>query len=208
MLRRAALRAMIALWLLPAAAALAQAPASGGELAGPALLDALRAGGYVIYFRHTATDFGRNDSEMSGYDDCARQRNLTDAGRADARAIGSAFADLGIPVGDVLASPFCRTIETAKLMFGRATPTQAVRGGPANADGGRYDALKRLLSQPVARGTNLVIASHGNPFRAISDAPYLAEGEAAVIEPRGERGFRVVARVAKDRWRALAARGA
>jgi phosphohistidine phosphatase SixA len=206
-LRRAALCALLA--LVSAVSGIAAfAQTADGELAGPALLAALRSGGYILYFRHASTDFGQSDEQMTGYEDCAKQRNLTDAGRAEARAIGEALRDLRIPIGDVLASPFCRTMETARLMFGRAQASAAVRGGPANAEGGRYDELKKILSQPVAPGANLVIASHGNPFRAVVGGPYLAEGEAAVIEPRGDGAFRVIARVTKDRWRALAARGA
>ena len=37
-----------------------------------------------------ATDFGENDSNMTDYADCRNQRNLTDDGRKDARAIGHA----------------------------------------------------------------------------------------------------------------------
>jgi hypothetical protein len=178
-------------------------PAAGG-LAGHELADALRRGGYVIYFRHTSTDFGQNDEGMTSFDDCTKQRNLTDQGRAEARAIGAAIAKLKIPVGDILASPFCRTLETARLIFGRATPTSAVRGGPATPEkADRYDALRALLSTPVKPGVNTVIASHGNPFRAVAGTPYLAEGEAAVIEPLGANGFRIVARITKDGWDAL-----
>jgi hypothetical protein len=103
-------------------------------LAGPALRDALLRGGYILYFRHTSTDFGQNDDAMTSFDDCTKQRNLTEQGRAEARAIGAAVARLRIPVGDVLASPYCRTLETGRLMFGRATATPAVRGGPAAAE--------------------------------------------------------------------------
>lgn len=172
-------------------------------LAGPALLSALRAGGYVLYFRHTATDFGQNDEKMTGFEDCANQRNLTDGGRADARAIGAAIRSLGIPIGDVLASPFCRTRETAELIFGRLTVDPAVRGGPASAEAGRYANLKLLLAKRVPPNVNVAIASHGNPFVAVAGRPYLAEGEAAVIEPRGDAGFRIVARIRKDEWPGL-----
>jgi phosphohistidine phosphatase SixA len=174
-------------------------------LAGPALLAALRHGGYVIYFRHASTDFGQNDDSMSGYEDCARQRNLTAAGRTEARAIGTAIRALGIPIGRVLASPFCRTRETAELIFGRATVSNAVRGGPAQADGDRYAELRTLLSTPVTGGVDLAIVSHGNPYRAVVGGPFLAEGEATVIEPRGNEGYRVVAQIRKDEWPALAA---
>ena len=172
-------------------------------LAGAPLLQALRKGGYVLYFRHTSTDFGQNDEKMTGYEDCARQRNLTAAGRAEARAIGAAIRNLDIPIGEVLASPFCRTRETGELIFGRAKATPAVRGGPAQTDDDRYADLKLLLATPVPGGVNLAITSHGNPYRAVVGGAYLAEGEAAVIEPRGKEGFRVVARIRKDEWAAL-----
>jgi phosphohistidine phosphatase SixA len=182
---------------------------AGATMASPALADApllaaLKGGGYILYFRHASTDFGQNDEQMTGYEDCARQRNLTDAGRAEARAIGNAIRALGIPIGEVLASPFCRTRETAELIFGRATPTPAVRGGPAQVDDGRYADLKFLLAKPVGEGVDLAIVSHGNPYRAVVGGPYLAEGEAAVIEPRGADGFRVIARIRGDEWSALA----
>jgi phosphohistidine phosphatase SixA len=173
-------------------------------LAGPALVQALKSGGLILYFRHASTDFGQSDDAMSGYEDCARQRNLTDRGREEARRIGAAITRLGIPIGDVVASPFCRTRETAQLIFGRATMATAVRGGPAvpeTAD--RYTELRKLLSTPPSRGTNLAIASHGNPFHALAHTTYLAEGEAAVIRPLGAQGFRIVARIPKDGWDAL-----
>jgi len=177
----------------------AKAPATSA----PSVLGALRGGGYIIYFRHVATDFGQNDDKMTGFEDCSTQRNLTDAGRAEARAIGAAIRSLGIPIGEVLASPFCRTRETAELMFGRATVSTAVRGGPASAEGGRYDDLRTLLTRPVPGNVNLAIASHGNPFVAITGPPYLAEGEAAVIQPLGDTRFRIVARIKKDEWTTL-----
>jgi Histidine phosphatase superfamily (branch 1) len=202
-------RRWLAALLLCALFAAAPAPAAYGPdatLSGPALLSALRAGGLILYFRHTSTDFGQNDDRMSGYEDCARQRNLTSRGRDEARAIGAAIARLRLPIGDVLVSPFCRTRETGQLIFGRSRIDAAVRGGPASDDGSdRYAALRRLLSTPPTAGTLLVIASHGNPFRAVTGTPYLAEGEAAVVQPLGERGFRVIARIPKDGWSALPA---
>jgi broad specificity phosphatase PhoE len=179
------------------------------QLRGDALLAALRGGGYILYFRHTATYGDQNDDRMTEFNDCATQRNLTEAGRAEARAIGTELRDLDIPIGSVLASPYCRTMETAKLLFGRATATPAVRGGPAQPDSPeRYAALRELLSKRVAPGNNLAIVSHGNPYRAVVGGAYLGEGEAAVIEPRGAEGFRVVARIPKDAWLEMGCAGA
>ena len=199
--------AVVRLLVLAAAcgAVVAAAADSPESLAGSALRAALQHGGYVLYFRHGATDFGQNDDRMTGYEDCAQQRNLTDRGRADARAIGAAIRRLHIPVTTVLASPFCRTRETAELVFGDATTDVRVRGGPAQTDDAqRYAPLKTLLSTPVAAGDNVAIVSHGNPFHALAGPPYLAEGEMAVIEPLGATsGFRIVAKVPPNGWDAL-----
>jgi phosphohistidine phosphatase SixA len=181
-------------------AALPVAAWSTEPLSATATVAQLRGGGYILYFRHAATDMSQNDARMTSFEDCPTQRNLTDRGRADARAIGEAIRALGVPIGKVRASPFCRTVETAELAFGRAERTSAVRGGPAQPnDPTRYAALRRLLGEAPAPGTNDVIVSHGNPFYALAGPPYLAEGEAAVVQPAGE-GFRVVARIRVDEW--------
>ena len=199
-------RCLLLVWaiglVVPTATA-AESPSA--TLSGPALLAALRAGGLILYFRHASTDFGQNDEQMTDYENCASQRNLTDRGRSEAKAIGDTIKRLAIPVGEVLASPFCRTMETARLIFGRATASTAVRGGPAQPESAeRYAALRKLLSTAPPAGVDLVIVSHGNPFVAVFGPPYLAEGEAAVIRPLAGGGFVVVGRIPKDGWAALA----
>lgn len=163
----------------------------------------LKQGGYVLYFRHAATDFSQNDTQSRGPRDCARQRNLTDAGRADARAIGTAITSIGASFVRVVASPMCRTMETANLVLGRAEAFEDVRGGPIAAPSPeRYEPLRRLMSTPLPAGQNLGIASHGNPFYALAGPPYLAEGELALIKPGGA-GFEVIARVRVGDWKAV-----
>jgi Histidine phosphatase superfamily (branch 1) len=169
-----------------------------------ALLKHLREGGYVLYMRHASTDFSQNDANMKGYEDCANQRNLTDKGRDEARAIGQHIKRLGIPIGAVLASPFCRTIETARLAFGSAQAMQEVRGGPSRPDDpSRYDPLRKLLGTLVPKGENLVISSHGNPFHAVAGPPYLAEGEIAVVRPQGDSRFAIVGKIRLEDWQLL-----
>ncbi|HET7528502.1 MAG TPA: histidine phosphatase family protein [Burkholderiaceae bacterium] len=182
----------------------ASAPARSSEpdprqhLQGAALLRALRAGGLVIYFRHTATDFSRNDQGMRDFDDCANQRPLSEQGRRDAQAIGRRIAELKLPLGEVRASPMCRTMEHATLMLGAPTPTLAMR----ELTSGEYSGLKQLLSTPVPRGTNRWLVGHGIPFRATAGPPQLAEGEAVVIRPTGD-GWVVLARLAAADWATL-----
>ena len=178
----------------------------------PSIVGKLREGGLVLYMRHTSTDFSQNDAAMTSYEDCAHQRNLTDKGRAEAREIGAQLKRLAIPVGQVLASPFCRTMETARLVFDRAQAMNEVRGGPAQPeDPPRYDELRKLLSTPVAKGENRVISSHGNPFHAVAGPPYLAEGEIAVVRPEvrpdGAMRFTVIARIRPQDWSGLRVSG-
>jgi phosphohistidine phosphatase SixA len=185
--------ACLALFALYSAPAWAQAD--------PALLAKLRQGGYVLFLRHTSTDFSQDDQRMTSFEDCANQRNLTDKGRDEARALGAQIKRLGIPIGTVYASPFCRTLETARLAFGQAERTAEARGGPANTnDPTRYDPLRKLLAARPAAGKNNVIASHGNPFYAVFGPPYLAEGEMAVVEPSA---VVVVGRIRLEDWQAL-----
>src|SRR3989442_368380 len=128
----------------------------------------------------------------------------SDKGRAEAREIGAQVKRLAIPIGDVLASPFCRTMETARLAFGKAQAMNEARGGPAQPqDPSRYDGLKKLLSTHVPKGRNVVISSHGNPFHAVAGPPYLAEGEIAVVEPKGDSAFAVVGRIRLQDWELL-----
>jgi hypothetical protein len=169
--------------------------------ADPGLADELRKGGYVLYIRHTSTDFSRNDAGMASFEDCANQRPLTDKGRDEARAIAGHIARLRIPIDRVYASPYCRTVETAQLAFGKAEKTQEARGGPMRSDDPkRYDALRKLLSTPPAAGKNNAISSHGNPFYALFGAPYLAEGEIAVVRPGDTT---VAGKIRLEDWAAL-----
>ncbi len=203
---------MLALWagalslaLLAPAAAFAQS-ATTPALGGAELLAALRAGGHVLYFRHADTDHSQNDQRMTGVEDCTTQRNLSERGREHARALGEAIHALGIPIGTVLASPLCRTVETAMLAFGAAQKASAVReGGPLPPGSpGRFPALRVLLSTPVAPGANTVVVGHAYPYHALVGGQYLSEGEADVLRPRGA-DFEVLARVGLAQWRALAA---
>jgi phosphohistidine phosphatase SixA len=174
------------------------APETSQALATDAVAGALRQGGYVVYFRHTATDFSKNDATMQSYEDCANQRLLSPQGRREARDIGRSINRLKLPVGEVFASPLCRTMDTARLMLGRVTPRADMR----ESEGADYPGLKQLLAAPVAAGSNRWLIGHGNPFRSVAGAPHLAEGEAAVIRPGGT-GWTVVARLMPKDWAQL-----
>jgi broad specificity phosphatase PhoE len=172
-----------------------------GRSAAP--VERLRRGGFVVALRHAATDSTAVD--MTGnLRDCSRQRNLNAEGRRQARAIGRAFRQREMPVGRVLASPFCRTRDTARLAFGRLRPSRALLsadffGGGAAAARQR-SGLRRLLATPPADGTNTVLVSHEAAIDAATGVT-VDEGESVIVGPaRGRPGFRVVTTVEADEW--------
>jgi len=190
--------APLLLVLLLVSPAGAQAPAQGPAPAD--LISALRQGGYVLYFRHTATDHTQNDSRMTSFEDCANQRNLVDQGRSDARMIGASLRALSVPIGTVVTSPHCRTVETAELAFGRG---EKLNEAGYKSDEARYSALRKLLVAKPRRGTNTVVVGHGSPIQAIAGIS-LGEGDIAVVRPLEDR-FEVLARIRVQDWAALVA---
>jgi phosphohistidine phosphatase SixA len=178
--------------------------AGSGDDRGPAPpVRRLRRGGYVVALRHAATD--RTATDMTAdLRDCSLQRNLNAEGRRQARAIGGAFRRLEIPVGRVLASPFCRTRDTARLAFGHLRPSRALLSADFFGDGDaaerRRGGLRRLLAQPPRRGTNTVLVSHEAAIDAAAGVT-VDEGEAVIVAPgRGSRGFEIVTTVEADAW--------
>ena len=196
---------LLPLWACAADDAAALSPAE--------LVSALRGGGYNVYFRHAATDWSRSDHVRRAGDwtscDADRIRQLSDAGRAAAARIGAAIRALGVPVGRVLASPYCRTVETARLLGLGAveTTTDIMNLRVAEYFGGREAIAARArarLAAPPATGTNTVLVAHGNVLR-LATGVYPGEGEAAIFRPLAGAGYEYVGSLEPDAWRRLAA---
>ena len=177
--------------------------AGASAAAGPDLTRSLKAGGLVVVFRHAATDFSKPDQDPVVVSDCSTQRNLSAQGRADARAIGRGVRRLGLPVGNVFSSAYCRTLETARLAFGRATVHPAL----LNTIAAEHDAAWRsadprratALRHKPAAGKLTVLVTHGVVVQETSGQT-LEEGEAIVFRPLGNSRFRVVGRVMPQEW--------
>jgi phosphohistidine phosphatase SixA len=176
----------------------------------PGLLAALREGGLVIFLRHAETGEPFPDHVGAVLGDCATQRNLNDRGVAQAVAIGEAVRRLGVPVGEVLASPFCRSMETAALAFGQARPEMAL-SLPRHLDAAAHAAMGAALlalvaAHPPAPGTNLVLVGHSYHLIAAGGPRPEPQGAAAVLRPRPGGGFTTLAMLPPGGWEALGAR--
>lgn len=181
-------RALLAAPLLAAPAARAQ-----GFAFLPDPVPLLRAGGLNLYIRHAITDRRQFDTGRRG--DRAGQRNLSDAGRAQAAALGEAFRRHGIPVSEVLTSEVFRALDTAELAFGQTHRVRVERDliaddytpGDALEDA---RAVSRRLGEPVAPpGSNRVMVGHIVPLgmvlgRGLAQEEF-PEGATGVFRPRG-----------------------
>lgn len=187
----------------------ASAPAFGQQTASVPV-DALRAGGHAVLFRHTTTGVGFDLLPLD-LANCASQRPLSAQGREEARVIGRAFAALRIPVGRVLASPYCRTLETAQLAFGRVeawdalihpgyVPITGVAPPPPTEQ--RVEAIRKVLRAPDT-GTNTILVTHGTVISAVASID-VAEGEMAIYRSDGSGASHLVARILPAQWAAAA----
>ncbi len=177
--------------LLLATLMLLPAPLLGNDT--DSLIEEMRNGGLVIYWRHAKTDWRQRDTDLSDMDRCATQRNLNDEGRREARHVGKAFERLGIPVGDVLTSDFCRNRETADLAFGRHDRVVDLFNLPATRDPARRDRLvsslrAMLATSPDDPAVNTVIVGHNLNLRAAANV-FIDEGGIAVFKPLNGEGF-------------------
>ena len=177
-----------------------------------ALAQELRNGGYNLYFRHVATDWTQTDQVQKSGDwiscDPSQIRQLSDQGQNDAKLTGAAIRTLRIPIGRVVASPYCRTIDTAKLIFPGSVEvsTDIINLRVADYFGGRERVITRAqnrLSVPPLAGVNNVFVAHGNLARAATTV-YPDEGEAIVFRPLGNSQFEFVGRLTPLQWKALA----
>lgn len=178
-----------------------------------ALFESLKGGGYVIVFRHGATDDSQKDVTPFKFDDMKAQRQLSDKGRATARQIGAAIRQMGIPIGEVYTSRLNRGIETGELLAGR--PVKGVDGltdsgagaasamaspGGTNAKAG--SAMRELVNAPPKAGTNTLLVTHKTNFADAfgKDAGDVQEAEAFVYKSNAPEPAKLVGRIKAADW--------
>jgi hypothetical protein len=184
--------------LATAAHGQARPPVDGAQL-----LAELKKGGHILYFRHTATlpehQHEANQRQAGSFDiaNCATQRNLSELGYVQARTQAQWVVKLGIPMGEVLASRYCRTkihaaffTDTPKF----SEPLTPVRNPEKAAE------LKRMLAVAPAPGSNTFMFAHGGILWQATDYDSV-EAELFVFKP----GTGYVASLRMEDWALLAA---
>lgn len=185
--------------LLLASLALAAAPALADEAAAWA---ALRAGGHVALVRHASTVAGLGDPPGYSLNDCATQRNLSEAGRDEARALGARLRREGVAVERVYTSPWCRCRDTATEAFGKAEDWSALSSffDEPHRDAEFTERVKQRIggySTRRPKGT-IVMVTHNVNIAALTRLSVLT-GEVVVVRPDGCCGLKVVGRIRPER---------
>ncbi len=151
-------------------------------------LKGLRAGGHVALMRHADAPGGVGDPPGFRVEDCATQRNLSEKGRADAERIGSQLRGERIAFEKILSSPWCRCIDTARLLNLGTVETEATFGNVVVLKDQRQTlttGARALIAQWKAGG-NLLVVTHGANIQALTGV-WLASGEIVVIKGGSDR---------------------
>ena len=177
-------------------AALACASAWAGDDA--RLWAKLRQGGNVLLMRHASTGTGLGDPPGFRLDDCATQRNLSEAGRDEARQVGERLRAGRVPVSQVYTSPWCRCRDTALAAFGRAeawTPLSSVFEAPER-DREYTERVRKRIGTYSSRDMkgNVVMVTHNVNIASLTKLS-VAPGEIVVVRPDGCCGLRVEGRL-------------
>jgi phosphohistidine phosphatase SixA len=182
----------------------AQSPAQTQTLSGDALIRALRQGGKVMVMRHASSPRQAPDKQTATADNVTLERQLDEAGRTNAAAMGNALRDLKIPIGSVLTSPTYRAMETirlAKLPNPVAVPELGDGGQSMQGVTGASAVWLQKKVTEFPSGTITLLVTHmPNLAAAFPAVTGVADGEALVFGPDGKSGARLVARIKIEDW--------
>ena len=160
---------------------------------------ALRAGRHVALMRHADAPGGFGDPSGFRLDDCATQRNLSAKGRDDATRIGARLRSKGIAVDKILASPWCRCIDTATLLQLGAVEAEPTFGNVVVLRDQR-EALtagaRAVIDKWTGIGT-LFVVTHGANIQALTGIQP-ASGEIVVVRGGSGGGREAVGRLVLD----------
>jgi phosphohistidine phosphatase SixA len=143
----------------------------------------LKRPGHMALLRHSSSPESPPDAGVVDFKNCSTQRNLDDAGRAQARRLGEAFRKHGIGSARLISSQYCRAMETAKLTrLGAVQPLPALNQVYlADPSGMRETADKtQKFMKTVASRQLTVLVSHVTNIQSIAGV-ILSSGEMAVV---------------------------
>ena len=159
----------------------------------------LKEPGHAVFMRHADAPGGFGDPAGFRLDDCATQRNLSEAGRAQARRTGAALAHHDVVFDEVLTSPWCRCRETAELVTGKpGEDWQALSNlvGRQEHRAPQVAALKAYLSK-LNPSSRVLFVTHGIVIAALIGINP-AQGEMVIVRPSKDGESTIAGRLLVD----------
>jgi 8-oxo-(d)GTP phosphatase len=156
MVRRIRVRALAV--LLSLGLVTASTPLAAGAVE---MLADLSEPGTLLLLRHALAP-GTGDPPGFVLGDCSTQRNLSDAGREQARALGERLRQAGIVQARIYSSRWCRCMETAELLdLGPVQPLPALDSFFQDRSQGaaRTQAARNFLDELPA-GPPVILVTH------------------------------------------------
>lgn len=160
----------------------------------------LQKGGQIVLIRHGLTTPGVGDPPGLRLSDCSTQRNLVDAGRREAEELGRALRAHRVVASRVLSSPWCRCIETARIVFGVEPVVDDTLANLFEHSQNRerqVAAFRRLVARAPREG-NLMLVTHGATTAAFTGINQ-GTSEMVIVTPEGGERYRVAGRLAVSR---------
>jgi broad specificity phosphatase PhoE len=155
---------------------------------------ALKEGGKVILLRHTHVVIRDGIGKLAP-GNCAAEINLSPRGVEQAKRLGDTFRAHSIAVGEVLASPYCRCMDTGRLAFGHATAVQFLMPPGAVSEQQVAANDERVLQEILNHRdpSNLVMITHDlNIADQVLEPVEMAEF--FVLQPNGAN-FKVIGKI-------------
>ncbi|MEM8504153.1 MAG: histidine phosphatase family protein [Cyanobacteria bacterium P01_D01_bin.1] len=180
------------------------------QLTGEALLDDLRGGGYVIYFRHARTERDFADQVTADVDDFSTQRVLSEFGIQQSLAIGEGFELAKIPYDGVITSDYGRAVKTAAIAFGEYQKNSDLNFLPfedytdEQIEQMRVNITPFLTMVPEV-GENTIVVGHDDLFEAGTGIYPDPQGIAYLLKPDGSGSFDIIANLLPEEWVDLSA---
>ena len=161
----------------------------------------LQKGGLVVLMRHASVNQGKEVGNPLLRDpSCLKERNLSDKGKREAARIGEKFVANNIPIESVLTSPYCRTIETAKIAFDRAQPVEflsLLEALPEEKAEANSETLMRRIGSYSGKG-NLVLITHRPNISAVTFEG-IEKGAFLILKPAGGDKFEEIGKIELER---------